>query len=257
MAKKTWKKFPHPDKSFAYAGAALEKHWARLHRGDCEPFPDDDAAQDAWRAYHAGDFAKAVEIGLAAGPSGINAANNTATSENRVKQKADLKVTKFGKNDGAVRAAEILTYTVIVDNLGPSWADNAAIKDVLQTSGKFELLTAPRVAIASQWPVRSTSFGSVWYLLDHQLSLRNSPINVQDLGSVDLRKYNVLILPDSGGLERVLSDGTVEKIKRWVQSGGTLIAIGGSAAFATAMILVIISDYGYLTMLFSNKVHYL
>ena len=27
MAKKTWKKFPHPDKSFAYAGAALEKHW--------------------------------------------------------------------------------------------------------------------------------------------------------------------------------------------------------------------------------------
>ena len=78
MAKKTWKKFPHPDKSFAYAGAALEKHWARLHRGDCEPFPDDDAAQDAWRAYHAGDFAKAVEIGLAAGPSGINAANKAA-----------------------------------------------------------------------------------------------------------------------------------------------------------------------------------
>ena len=78
MAKKAWKKFPHPDKSFAYAGAALEKHWARLHRGDCEPFPDNDAARDAWRAYHAGDFAKAVEIGLAAGPSGINAANKAA-----------------------------------------------------------------------------------------------------------------------------------------------------------------------------------
>lgn len=78
MAKKTWKKFPHADKNFAYAGATLEKHWARLHRGDCEPFPDDDAARDAWRAYHAGDFAKAVEIGLAAGPSGINAANKAA-----------------------------------------------------------------------------------------------------------------------------------------------------------------------------------
>ena len=78
MAKKAWKKFPHPDKSFAYAGANLEKHWARLHRGDCEPFPNDDAARDAWRAYHAGDFAKAVEIGLAAGPSGINAANKAA-----------------------------------------------------------------------------------------------------------------------------------------------------------------------------------
>ncbi len=78
MAKKAWKKFPHPDKSFAYPGAALEKHWARLHRGDCEPFPDNDAARDAGRAYHAGDFAKAVEVGLCAGPSGINAANKAA-----------------------------------------------------------------------------------------------------------------------------------------------------------------------------------
>ncbi|WP_153147258.1 hypothetical protein [Dechloromonas sp. H13] len=78
MSKKTWKKFPHPDKHFGYAGAALKKHWERLHRGDCEPFPADEAAQEAWRAYHAGDFAKAVELGLAAGPSGINAANKAA-----------------------------------------------------------------------------------------------------------------------------------------------------------------------------------
>lgn len=78
MAKKTWKKFPYPDKHFNFAGAALAKHWARLHRGDGEPYPDDEAAQDAWRAYHSGDFAKAVEIGLAAGPAGINAASKAA-----------------------------------------------------------------------------------------------------------------------------------------------------------------------------------
>ena len=78
MAKKTWKKFPYADKHFAYGGAALKKNWERLHRGDGEPYPDDEAAQDAWRAYHAGDFAKAVEIGLAAGPAGINAANKAA-----------------------------------------------------------------------------------------------------------------------------------------------------------------------------------
>ncbi len=78
MAKNTWKKFPHPDKAFAYADADLEKNWARLHRGDCEPFPADAAVQDAWRAYHAGDFAKAVELGLKAGGAGINAANKAA-----------------------------------------------------------------------------------------------------------------------------------------------------------------------------------
>ncbi len=99
-------------------------------------------------------------------------------------------------------------------------------------SGKFSLLSAPRVAIASQWPVRPTSFGSIWYLLDHQLQLRCSPINIQNIDLADLRKYNVLILPDSDSLGRVLDDNTVDMIKGWVENGGTLIAVGGSAAFA-------------------------
>ena len=99
-------------------------------------------------------------------------------------------------------------------------------------SGKFELLATPRVAIASQWPIRSTSFGSIWYLLDYQLGLRNSPINVQSMSRLDLRKYNVIILPDSGGLTRVLDENAVEKIRRWVEAGGTLVAVANSAAFA-------------------------
>jgi tetratricopeptide (TPR) repeat protein len=78
MAKPNWTKFPYPDKAFTYAGAALEKNWARLHRGDCEPFPADAGVQDAWRAYHAGDFAKAFDLGLKAGGAGINAANKAA-----------------------------------------------------------------------------------------------------------------------------------------------------------------------------------
>ncbi|UCC23209.1 MAG: hypothetical protein JSW23_03915, partial [Planctomycetota bacterium] len=97
---------------------------------------------------------------------------------------------------------------------------------------KFSLLSAPRVAIASQWPVSSTSFGSTWYLLDHELRLRSSAINIQGLSQIDLRKYNVLILPESSGLQRVIDDKTLEKIKRWVEGGGTLIASGSSAAFA-------------------------
>jgi hypothetical protein len=97
---------------------------------------------------------------------------------------------------------------------------------------KFTLLSAPQVAIASQWPVHSTSFGSVWYLLDYKLQLRNSPVNIQNINNMDLRKYNVLVLPDGRDLGRVLNTKAVEKIKRWIENGGTLIAIGSSAAFA-------------------------
>ncbi|MBK8455900.1 MAG: hypothetical protein IPL47_01290 [Phyllobacteriaceae bacterium] len=73
MAK--WKAFPHKTAAYDYKGEALKKSWARLHQGDAEPFPELATAQEAWRAYHRGDFAEAVELGLAAGPSGVNAAN--------------------------------------------------------------------------------------------------------------------------------------------------------------------------------------
>ncbi len=98
MAKPRWKAFPHASADYDYKGAALAKNWDRLHKGDCEPFPDAKAVaalikaypklkaggsaediaatvQDAWRAYHRGDFAEAVELGLSAGLVGYNAAN--------------------------------------------------------------------------------------------------------------------------------------------------------------------------------------
>lgn len=40
------------------------------------------------------------------------------------------------------------------------------------------------------------------------------------------------MLPDSNGLGRVLNKMVVDKIKKWIEGGGTLIAIGGSAGFA-------------------------
>jgi len=73
MAKK-WAKFPHADKAYAYDAAALKKNWARLHRGDCEPFPKDVGVLEAWRHFHAGEFQQAVEAGIAAGGAGVNAA---------------------------------------------------------------------------------------------------------------------------------------------------------------------------------------
>src|SRR5438309_7722784 len=71
---KNWAKFPHAGSVYSYEGTALKKHWGRLHRGDCEPLPKDAAAQDAWRAFHAGEFQRAVEVGLGAGGAGVNAA---------------------------------------------------------------------------------------------------------------------------------------------------------------------------------------
>ena len=96
--KTAWAKFPHDAKPFHHPGDALKKAWPGLHAGDLEPFPDDrraaallkaagkaapkgvDAAalaaalQDAWRAFHRGDFQAAHDAGAALGPVGASVA---------------------------------------------------------------------------------------------------------------------------------------------------------------------------------------
>jgi len=88
MAKK-WAKFPHAEKAYVYDAAGLKKHWARLHKGDCEPFPKDADVQDAWRHFHAGDFQQAAEAGIAAGGAGVNAAVKAQTVYANYLEKSD------------------------------------------------------------------------------------------------------------------------------------------------------------------------
>jgi hypothetical protein len=54
---------------------------------------------------------------------------------------------------------------------------------------------------------------------------------MQSIGGIDLRRYNVLIIPDGGRFGAVLTDGVLSSIKAWVEAGGTLIACGNAAAF--------------------------
>jgi tetratricopeptide (TPR) repeat protein len=98
MAARTgWAAFPHDAKAYAYPGDALKKAWPKLHAGDAEPFPDDkraaalikaagkaapkldasalaSALQEAWRAFHAGDFKAAFDAGEKLGPIGASVA---------------------------------------------------------------------------------------------------------------------------------------------------------------------------------------
>ncbi|HTL14202.1 MAG TPA: hypothetical protein VL251_03795 [Thermomonas sp.] len=92
-----WAAFPQDAASCTYPGDALKKAWPKLHAGDCEPFPDARRAaallkaagkaapkldaealaaalQEAWRAFHRGDFRQAFEAGEALGPVGASVA---------------------------------------------------------------------------------------------------------------------------------------------------------------------------------------
>jgi tetratricopeptide (TPR) repeat protein len=70
-----WTAFPYDCADYVHDAASLKKHWARLHKGDAEPLPRDDAVLAAWALFHAGEFRKARAAGLEAGGAGITVAN--------------------------------------------------------------------------------------------------------------------------------------------------------------------------------------
>jgi uncharacterized repeat protein (TIGR01451 family) len=66
--------------------------------------------------------------------------NNKVWVKSLVQTMADLSVTKFGEPDGEVNAGDELTYTVIVENNGPSYARDVLVQDLFRSDDSFELL---------------------------------------------------------------------------------------------------------------------
>ncbi len=92
----------------------------------------------------------------------------------------------------------------------------------------FVLLKPPRIAVFGRDPIEPYSYGAAWYLIDHVLGLRASYLDSHNLAHTDLRRYNVLVMPDGASAD-ALKNG-MEPLKDWVTAGGTLVAIGSSAA---------------------------
>lgn len=96
---------------------------------------------------------------------------------------------------------------------------------------RFALIERPRVAVLAASPVAPTSYGAIWHLLDSELGLDMSGLDAARFGRTDLRRYNVLLVPD-GGLEAILKSAA-GPLRDWVAQGGTLIAVADSAAALT------------------------
>jgi len=93
--------------------------------------------------------------------------------------------------------------------------------------GHFILLERPRIALAARDGYSPTDYGSIWHTIDHRLGIRHSQLGDGFLDFADLRRYNVIVLPDQwfGSID----ERAIKTLGTWVEAGGTLIAIGGSA----------------------------
>jgi hypothetical protein len=90
----------------------------------------------------------------------------------------------------------------------------------------------PRILLVVNRPTASSS-GHIWFLFDEVLQYPVTRVNGEDLGGVDLEKFNTIVLPDgnySGGSG--FGEAMAKKIADWVAKGGTLITVAGGTQWA-------------------------
>ncbi len=101
-------------------------------------------------------------------------------------------------------------------------------------SAQVARIRAPRVALAWDQPTSSYSAGATRYFLEQKLGYPVTVVRTSTLARADLSRYQVLILPSAfGGYGRVLRGGAVDRLREWVQEGGTLLTFGSATTFLT------------------------
>ncbi len=120
-------------------------------------------------------------------------------------------------------------HGLTVHAVGTSRAENGPYLGAAQ----YRSLVAPRVGVLTGSPISPTAYGAVWHLLDQDLDLRFSALDIGRLGRVDLSRYNVLVFPSVfGGVSayrEAIGERGMKRIVSWIRAGGTAIGLGGGA----------------------------
>jgi hypothetical protein len=94
---------------------------------------------------------------------------------------------------------------------------------------KMQQIEKPSVAIIVGQGINPYEAGSTWYQIDQRLEMPVTMLDFRQLGRADLSRYNVIIMPDG----RYGELGTGENLKKWVRTGGTLLAMRRSIRHLT------------------------
>ena len=89
-------------------------------------------------------------------------------------------------------------------------------------SSQFRAVEMPKVAMLVGDGINPYDAGEIWHLFDTRYDMLITKIDTRSFGRTDLSRYTDIILPASWG--NALDKGDAEKLKTWIQGGGTLIA---------------------------------
>ena len=97
-------------------------------------------------------------------------------------------------------------------------------------SPNFNTLRKPEMMVLVGSGVSSGEAGEIWHQYDQRYNIPVSMVDIDIFNSADLARYNTIVMVN-GNYNRI-SPGAIERLRRWVSSGGTLIAQKSAATWA-------------------------
>ena len=97
-------------------------------------------------------------------------------------------------------------------------------------SSQIQTVAPVKAAMLVGTGVAASEAGEIWHLLDERLQMPITKIDLLTLGRTKLDRYNTLIIVS--GNYALIDKATSDKIKAWVQNGGTLITIKSGTDWA-------------------------
>lgn len=159
-----------------------------------------------------------------------------------------------GQSEGLGSAVRELAGRFRVDVLavdtGIAEVDVDGGKPTLPALGSVDTVSVRPVSIAllAEEPVHAYSFGWSWFVLERQYEIPVTVRRVRSLARTPLDEHDVLLIPDlfsAQELADALGEAGIERIRRWVRDGGTLIAIGSAVDFARRQLDLIALESWY------------
>ena len=86
-------------------------------------------------------------------------------------------------------------------------------------SNNFSNISKQKVAMLVGNGIAGNDSGEIWHLLDQRFDMAITRLDMSYFSRVDISKYTAIVVPSSSNLGK----NAEEKLKTWVQNGGTLI----------------------------------
>lgn len=103
------------------------------------------------------------------------------------------------------------------------------IKGIDLGSPAVRTVSTPKILMPVGTGVTAGEAGEVWHLLDQRIGLPITKVELPNLSRINFSNYTIIVMVNGN---YTLDKSIVDKIKTWIQAGGTLITFKGASEWA-------------------------